>query len=1050
MDVAQTEREEGLLRILSRRGNELELIREEQREKDATINFLKNRIATFQNQNRAAASARGEEFVSAVPDALPYGELQAELRCHQDQNRRLARQLDQSNQEVETLQARLAEARDEIAFLWREMHGRQAGTVSVQPEGVSTSPSASKATSAFAGAPFATREATVDKVEGLPSSAEYQASSGSSAASSPCKRAQHQTLNLSSSVPSLPASKGDADARPQSCAAWMQGAAFLDAECGIPGAEAGAGSRSWMALPQAAATGSAEGRQPQGSWPPRPGCRAASPDSEESPRAASGIASSVSTEQATGTQRARSDVGTECEAADAGAGAARILSPPEKASRGQLVDEVGLSYKADIEVICQAPGVKDAVSITTKCDNAPPESTSQDVAPILFSAGQGGNRSNQALICIGFDNDRNTAAMEAKRLRVAKQMERRRQARAGRGPSSGPECPKRSQDDSEACCSGAELDGSRSKTRLSHGSIPSTHQASASSLPRSEVAVRPGEIMDPPEKQSQDDGNSAQVVSSPSAPILDRNQQPQLAVRPLQLEGVATVPMQDHGSRHYTGSSPSSPLGSTIFTRQLAVRHVMSDTRNHVRQQDSSTASPVHMQMQLKRNVQDLPASPSSMSRTASDLLLSPASLCRSERSSPSRFTIQQPVLTVQSARDPAMSAREQTTLHSRFADLRDEMKRRRSNAISGPRPPGEALEVAEAVIAEANANVPPPSKIAIPTSTFSPPAGCSSPCRPPLGSCVQRLSLSSCVGNYVSRSACSLPPSPSSSSIGSLGANQALVMAPASVRSQMPAFAPFPRGAKVGVSSLSPNERITTTVAGGIHSPPNQQPQMFIPVGVSNGPACIRTLGSPTNKSGASSPSSPTGGASSRSDHAYVAQAKSQPPLSSSPMAGGTHLGGRLRHMSNQQDAAPGIPSTRSTGSFVSVADLDRSRGQHQSGRLSSSGTSHGASVTNISVVGDVANSEPDPVHEAMVLFWLHRQSSRHPMVRNSRGVYLYGNKKLVVAIHNEKLMVRIGGGFVNLESYLLDVDRGAGVPAGSGFGPCGAASARKANSRA
>lgn len=75
--------------------------------------------------------------------------------------------------------------------------------------------------------------------------------------------------------------------------------------------------------------------------------------------------------------------------------------------------------------------------------------------------------------------------------------------------------------------------------------------------------------------------------------------------------------------------------------------------------------------------------------------------------------------------------------------------------------------------------------------------------------------------------------------------------------------------------------------------------------------------------------------------------------------------------------------------------------------------------------------DAEQDLIHEAVTRFCDQRQSSRFPMVRHSKGVYLYGNKKLVIAIHNDKLMVRIGGGFVHVDPYLLEADRnGAANP--------------------
>jgi hypothetical protein len=88
---------------------------------------------------------------------------------------------------------------------------------------------------------------------------------------------------------------------------------------------------------------------------------------------------------------------------------------------------------------------------------------------------------------------------------------------------------------------------------------------------------------------------------------------------------------------------------------------------------------------------------------------------------------------------------------------------------------------------------------------------------------------------------------------------------------------------------------------------------------------------------------------------------------------------------------------------------------------------------------------SEQDALHEAVVRFCTQRPAGRYPLVRLSRGVYLYGNKKLVVAVHNDKLMVRIGGGFVHLESHLNDCDRAAppASPTAMSIGVPGTASA-------
>merc|ERR1712194_135004 len=83
-----------------------------------------------------------------------------------------------------------------------------------------------------------------------------------------------------------------------------------------------------------------------------------------------------------------------------------------------------------------------------------------------------------------------------------------------------------------------------------------------------------------------------------------------------------------------------------------------------------------------------------------------------------------------------------------------------------------------------------------------------------------------------------------------------------------------------------------------------------------------------------------------------------------------------------------------------------------------------HGAAANTANAVTD---GERDTLHEAVSRFCMQRPLGRSPLVRLSKGVYLYGNKKLVVAMHNDKLMARIGGGFVQLDNYLAETDRGA-----------------------
>lgn len=200
----------------------------------------------------------------------------------------------------------------------------------------------------------------------------------------------------------------------------------------------------------------------------------------------------------------------------------------------------------------------------------------------------------------------------------------------------------------------------------------------------------------------------------------------------------------------------------------------------------------------------------------------------------------------------------------------------------------------------------------------------------------------------------------------------------------------------------------------------------------------------SPSRAAGSStSPLSPQGQAERQLCRVgpSLAMAGAGPPASSPR----PHQPQRLRSL--PQDPL-GCPSARSTG-----GELDRSRRNVLSLSARSVG-SGGAGSSRMPVGfqphgqqcerparhsdGGVGEIEQDPLHDAVVRFCMQRPAGRYAMVRLTKGVYLYGNKKLVVAVHNDKLMARIGGGFVHLETYLLEADRGApSVAVATSMGP-------------
>ncbi|CAJ1437564.1 unnamed protein product [Effrenium voratum] len=101
-------------------------------------------------------------------------------------------------------------------------------------------------------------------------------------------------------------------------------------------------------------------------------------------------------------------------------------------------------------------------------------------------------------------------------------------------------------------------------------------------------------------------------------------------------------------------------------------------------------------------------------------------------------------------------------------------------------------------------------------------------------------------------------------------------------------------------------------------------------------------------------------------------------------------------------------------SSSVAVPGDLDRSRRHLTYSRSMSLSASSSASA-----LARPAAEDHDVLHDAVQRFCA-QQPLRFPLSRVSRGVYLYGNKKLLMALHNGKLMVRVGSGFKTLESCI------------------------------
>jgi len=189
--------------------------------------------------------------------------------------------------------------------------------------------------------------------------------------------------------------------------------------------------------------------------------------------------------------------------------------------------------------------------------------------------------------------------------------------------------------------------------------------------------------------------------------------------------------------------------------------------------------------------------------------------------------------------------------------------------------------------------------------------------------------------------------------------------------------------------------------------------------------------VGSGSYAVGGGTASPPRGGAGSGSYASGPQRLRSVPQESSHRGCSALNFSAPTAVSSQQQTRSVLCLSARS---FSSASGLGRANAAATSGV-------HGRSSPTSSALGppgqpDIMHRghsgeiEQDALHDAVKRFSMQRPQLRYPLVRLARGVYLFGNKKLVVAVHNEKLMVRIGGGFVNLESYLVDVDRSMPTP--------------------
>jgi hypothetical protein len=123
----------------------------------------------------------------------------------------------------------------------------------------------------------------------------------------------------------------------------------------------------------------------------------------------------------------------------------------------------------------------------------------------------------------------------------------------------------------------------------------------------------------------------------------------------------------------------------------------------------------------------------------------------------------------------------------------------------------------------------------------------------------------------------------------------------------------------------------------------------------------------------------------------------------------GGISAGGHLEKLDTAPKRSTGhhLKSGLYKGKFSNV--------QHKQMIFRDRRKTGGASYTEDRLLKD------DEVHQAIIDFSKKRPAGRQPLIRTSPGVYMHGNKKLVIMLHNDRLVVRSGAGYVGLSETLL-----------------------------
>eukprot|EP00435_Cladocopium_sp_Y103_P048480 s768_g14.t1 len=311
-------------------------------------------------------------------------------------------------------------------------------------------------------------------------------------------------------------------------------------------------------------------------------------------------------------------------------------------------------------------------------------------------------------------------------------------------------------------------------------------------------------------------------------------------------------------------------------------------------------------------------------------------------------------------------------TLHSKFEGLRDEMKRRRSAMGVGHGQADDAGEsTGEAAVAQTSRSL---------TFGASPgPSPRSSPMLP--ARAVRPHDPAQASQASPAASIATSPPQPAGPAAAPVGRGSVTVVSAQGAR-PVPALsfvagAPTGRPAQMGCGAFSPGRQVSDEgrLQGGRMRPGQSSSVLVAPATAVTSPA-------------------------RHGVHVQTWREESQPRTVQTALVSGHH----------QTLGSPG--------------ELDRSR---RNITVAASRINVSASTGNIAAGSFTARPmelEKDDVHEAVVRF-AATASLKFPLARMSKGVYNYGNKKLIVTTHNSKLMVRTGGGFATLDHTIAEADK-------------------------